>query len=162
MRTSRDRDKISSLRSEGALRREREHKQRIGRIIPLLVFVAVGLLIAKQEFPVVDHWINRLISPKAWEAGEACRSAAQAAMPQSGFTRLLDSGHVEPTKAGYYVSDVQFAVLQSSGVEQNFRFSCNVTHAGEVVAIRRQAEGINNSAAESGTEVTRDTTPPGP
>jgi hypothetical protein len=161
MRASRDRNKISSLRSEGALRREREHKQRLGRIIPLLIFAAVGLLIAKQEFPVVDHWISRLINPQAWEAGEACRSAAQAAMPQSGFTRLQNSGHVERTTAGYYVSDVQFAVLQSSGEEQGFRFSCNVTHAGEVVAIRRQAEDIKAGPAVPGPADIRDTVPPG-
>jgi hypothetical protein len=159
MKSSRDKEEITSLRSEGAMRREREHKRRLGRMIPLLIFAGVGLLIAKQEIPAVDGWISRLLDAEAWQSGEACRNAARAGIQQSGFARLLDSGQVERTAAGFYVGEVQFAVLQPSGDEQHYRFSCNVTHAGEVVAIGRDTEGMNANITESTADVVNDAAP---
>jgi len=129
------------LRSEGAQLREREHRRRMQRIIPLLIFGAVGLLIAKEEIPAVDSWISRLLDADAWNAGEACRKAALADLGQTGYVRATEAGDVEKTHAGYYVGGIEFATLQSAGEEVLVRYSCNVSQAGEVVALNRKESG---------------------
>ena len=123
------------------MKREREHKRRIQRMIPLLIFGAVVLLIAKEEIPAVDNWISRLLDAEAWNAGEACRRAALADMEPSGYIRATEDGEVERTQAGFYVGGIEYAMLQSSGEELRVRYSCNVSQAGEVVALNRQESG---------------------
>ena len=109
------------------------------RLIPLLIFGAIGLLIAKEEIPAVDSWISRLLDADAWNAGEVCRKAALADMEQTGYVRPTEEGDVEKTDAGYYVGGIEYATLKSSGEEVRIRYSCNVSRAGEVVALNRQA-----------------------
>ncbi len=123
------------------MKREREHKRRIQRMIPLLIFGAVVLLIAKEEIPAVDNWISRLLDAEAWNAGEVCRRAALADMEPSGYIRATEDGEVERTQAGFYVGGIEYAMLQSSGEELRVRYSCNVSQAGEVVALNRQESG---------------------
>lgn len=141
MKSRKEQESFNSLRSEGALKREREHKRRMQRIIPLLIFGAVGLLIAKEEIPAVDNWISRLLDADAWNAGEACRRAALADMGQTGYVRATEDGEVERTQAGFYVGGIEYATLQSSGEELRISYSCNVSKAGEVVALNRQESG---------------------
>ena len=111
------------------------------RIIPVLIFGAAALLIAKEELPVVDSWVSRLLDADAWNAGEACRKAALDGTGQADYARLLDPGKVEKTSAGYYVGGVEFANLQSSGEEVRYRYSCNVSQTGEVFALNRKESG---------------------
>jgi hypothetical protein len=138
MKSTKEKETFSSLRSEGAQRREREQRRRMQRIIPLLMFGVVALLIAREEIPAVDSWISRLLDADAWNAGEACRQAAMAGMEQADYARLLDPGKVEKTSAGYYVGGVEFANLQSTGEEIHYRYSCNVSSTGEVLALNRK------------------------
>ena len=84
----------------------------------------------------MDSWISRQLNAEAWNAGEACRQAALGRLEQPDFARLLKAGKVEKTHGGYYIGDISYAVLQSSGEEQQYRYSCNVTSAGEVVTIK--------------------------
>jgi len=127
---------VQSVRSEREDRREREHKRRLHRLIPLLILGTVAVLIAKEEIPAVDSWISRQLNAEAWNAGEACRQAALGRLEQPDFARLLKAGKVEKTHGGYYIGDISYAVLQSSGEEQQYRYSCNVTSTGEVVTIK--------------------------
>lgn len=124
-----------SLRSDAALRREREHSRRMRKLVPLLIFGLVGVFIARQEIPAFSGWVDRLLDAEAWTAGEACRRAALAATGNPGFARLTDNGKTEETDAGYYVGDVEYEVLQTGGEQREYRFSCNVTRGGEVVSI---------------------------
>ena len=132
----RKQENYQSVSSEREDRREREHKRRLHRFIPLLIFGTVAVLIAKQEIPAVDSWISRQLNAEAWNAGEACRQAALGQLEQPDFARLLKTGEVKQTSGGYYVGGVLYAVLQSSGEDLHFRYSCNVTATGEVVTIR--------------------------
>lgn len=141
MKSTKEKETFSSLRSEGAQQREREHRRRMQRVIPLLIFGAVGLLIAKEEIPAVDNWINRLLDADAWNAGEACRKAALADLEQTGYVRSTEAGDVEKTHAGYYVGGIEFETLQSSGEEVRIHYSCNVSQTGEVVALNRKESG---------------------
>ena len=124
-----------SLRSEAALSREREHSQRMKKLVPLLIFGVVAVFIARQEIPAFSSWVDRLLDAEAWTAGEACRRAALAATGNPGFARLTDNGKTEETDAGYFVGDVEYSVLQTGGEQREYRFSCNVTRGGEVVSI---------------------------
>ena len=132
----RNQETVQSVRSEREDRREREPKRRLHRLIPLLIFGTVVVLIAKQEIPAVDSWITRQLNADAWNAGEACRKAALGQLEQPDFARLLKAGKVEQTHGGYYIGDISYAVLQSSGEEQHYRYSCNVSATGEVVTIK--------------------------
>lgn len=128
-------EELKSLRSEGAERREREHRQRMQRLVPIVIFAAIGLFIAKQEIPAVDGWISRLIDAEAWQAIEACSEQARTRLAEPGFARLRDRGKAERTGEGFYVSGLVYSELHSSGAEKSYRFSCNVDQNGRVVAI---------------------------
>jgi hypothetical protein len=142
----RKQETFQSVRSEGAERREREHNRRRQRLIPLLIFGTVAVLIAKQEIPAVDSWISRLLDADAWNAGEACRQAALGRLEQPDFARLLKPGKVEQTRGGYYIGGILYSVLEPSGEEQRYRYSCNVTPAGEVVTINRRGYSAEDAA----------------
>ena len=124
-----------SLRSEGALRREKEHGQRMRKLIPLLIFSLVAVFIAREEIPAFSNWVDRILNADAWTAAEACRTAALAATGNPGFARLTDNGKAEETDDGYFVGDVEYEVLGENGEQRDYSFSCNVTRNGEVVSI---------------------------
>ena len=124
-----------SLRSEAAMRREREHSQRMKRIIPLLIFAIIAVFIASQEIPAFANWVDRLLDAEAWTAAEACRDASKAATANPGFARLTENGSARKTDEGYFVEDVEYTVLGADGQEREYSFGCNVTRAGKVVSI---------------------------
>jgi hypothetical protein len=126
---------FKSLRSERLEQREREHKLRLRRLIPLLIFAAIAVLIAKQEIPAVDSWISRIVNEEAWQAVEACRQMALDTMTQPGYTRIEKRGKAKRTEDGFYVDRLMIAELLNSGEEIRHSFSCNVNRAGVVLAI---------------------------
>lgn len=130
-----EKETMSSLRSEGALRREQEHKQRVKKIIPLLIFVVIAAFIARQEIPAFSSWVDRLLDADGWAAAEACRKDSLQATGLPGFARLLNHGKVQETADGYFVSNVEYAVMEAGGKEREYSFSCNVTRAGKVVSM---------------------------
>jgi len=140
MRNDRDRDSTQTTRSTGTVRRLREHPRRLRHYAPLLVFAVIGLLVARQEIPAVDSWISRLLDADAWNATEACRKAALAAVNRAEYARLERAGKATRTEGGYFVEGVEYASLTDDGKDRRYRFSCNVSHAGEVEAISSTLE----------------------
>ena len=130
-----EKEPMSSLRSEGALRREQEHRRRVKKIIPLLIFAVIAAFIAREEIPAFSSWVDRLLDADGWAAAEACRKDSLQATGLPGFARLLNHGRVETTADGYFVSNVNYAVLGEDGKEREYSFSCNVTRAGKVVSM---------------------------
>lgn len=124
---------LRTLRSgKGAsVRRRGSH----GRVAALLIFGAIAVLIAKQEVPLVDGWISRLLDEDGWRAAEQCRALARSTTGGAEFTRMLRAGKAQRTEGGYYVSGVVLALLNSAGEERTWNFSCNVSPQGEVLAI---------------------------
>ena len=92
-----EKETMSSLRSEEALKREREHKQRMKRIVPLLVFGIIAVLIARQEIPAFSSWVDRLLDADGWAAAEACRKDSLQATGLPGYARLLNHGKAQAT-----------------------------------------------------------------
>lgn len=128
-------EEYSSLKSDRTLRHQRERERRLRRVLPLLIFAGIGVFIAKQEVPAVDRWISRLVNAPAWDATEACNKAAIAATSNPDFARLVKRGKAESTSNGFYVSKVVVTELDAAGEQHRYRFSCNVSSAGEVVAL---------------------------
>ena len=137
-----DRERLRTLRYERHEGR-RGGRQLHGRVAALLVFGAIAVLIAKQEIPWVDSWIDRLLDESAWLAAEQCRDMARKQTGEPDFSRLVESGKAEKTAGGYHVSRVVIAVLDQQGGERTYHFSCNVTPAGEVVAIRGESVNVD-------------------
>ena len=130
-----EKETMSSLRSEGALHREQEHRRRVKKIVPLLIFTGIAVFIARQEIPAFSSWVDRLLDADGWAAAEACRKGSLQATGLPGFARLLNHGKVQVTADGYFVSNVNYAVLGEDGKEREYSFSCNVTRAGKVVSM---------------------------
>jgi len=130
-----EKETMSSLRSEAALRREQEHRRRVKKIIPLLIFAVIAAFIAREEIPAFSSWVDRLLDADGWAAAEACRKDSLQATGLPGFARMLGHGKVEVTADGYFVSNVNYAVLGEDGKELEYSFSCNVTRAGKVVSM---------------------------
>ena len=132
-----------SLRSEGELRRERDHRLRMKNFIPLLIIAGFAVFIARQEIPAFASWLDKLLDAEAWTAAEACRKAVKATTANPGFARLTDNGTARKTDAGYFIEDVEYTVLDKSGKEYSYTFGCNVTPDGEVVSIRGEGTAPN-------------------
>ena len=137
-----DRKRLRTLRSQR--RDDRPGGRQIhGRVAALLVFGAIAVLIAKREIPWFDSWVERMLDESAWLAAEQCRDMARSQTGDPEFARLLKSGRTEKTPGGYHVRDVDVAVLEGAGGERTYRFSCNVTPAGEVVAIHGEIVNVD-------------------
>jgi hypothetical protein len=76
-----------------------------------------------------------LLDADGWAAAEACRKDSLQATGLPGFARLINHGKVQVTADGYFVSNVNYAVLGTDGKEREYSFSCNVTRAGKVVSM---------------------------
>lgn len=151
-----DKPELRTLRSA---RVAGEHRRRSyhGRIAAVLVFGSIAVLIARQEIPAVDDWFSRLLDKEGWHAAEQCRALARDSTGQAQFTRQLHAGKVQRTDGGFYVSGVVLALLGSDGRERTWRFSCNVSNTGEVLAINstvvtdHSGDGAERSTARQDT-----------
>ena len=130
-----DRERLRTLRTERRHGARGARRNLHARVAALLVFGAIVVLIAKQEIPWVDSRVERMLDEPAWLAAEQCRDLARRQTGDPEFARLLKSGKTRRTEGGYHVSRVLIAVLDEEGGERTYHFSCNVTAAGEVVAI---------------------------
>ena len=137
-----DKERLRTLRS-GRHEDRRGGRRVHGRIAALLVFGAIAVLIAKQEIPWFDSWVDRMLDESAWLAAEQCRAMARKQTGEPEFSRMLKSGKTQKTPGGYHVSKVDIAVLDADGGERTYRFSCNVTPAGEVVAIHGDTVNVD-------------------
>lgn len=133
-----DKHGLHTLRSDRSSQHGKEGKN-TGRIAAVLVFGSIAVLIAKQEIPWLNSMLDRLFDKPAWLAAEQCRNMARSQTGQPDFSRLRNSGKTEKTAGGYYVSGVVMAVLNPEGGEHTYHFNCNVTPAGEVVAIHAES-----------------------
>ncbi len=102
------------------------------------MLVAVGFVL-KDQVPVVDNFIDRLLQPKAWQATESCHQAVLAAVERPEFARILERGEANATQKGYYVDDITIGEMNPSGVEARVRFSCYVDSEGKAVNAQRQS-----------------------
>ena len=124
--TQRDREKPS--------RRNRRRHQ----FIAIAIMVIVAGFVLKDQVPLVDAYIDRLLQPKSWQATESCRQAILAAVERPEFARILKNGKANTTQKGYYVDDIVIGEMGPGGTEARVRFSCYVDDEGKVINAQRQ------------------------
>jgi hypothetical protein len=117
--------------------RRRTGKRRLGRYLPLVIFVLFGLFILKEQVPALDQWFQKLTAPERFAGGETCRRAALNAADHPGFARVRHSGTVHDTRDGFYVEGVEIGSLGDGGTETVFRFNCYVDREGTIVSSSR-------------------------
>lgn len=102
------------------------------------MLVAAGFIL-KDQVPMVDAYIGRLLQTQAWQVTESCHQAVLAAIERPEFARILERGEANVTQKGYYVDDITIGEMSTSGVEARVRFSCYVDGEGNVVNAQRQS-----------------------
>ena len=116
----------------------RRSRRRPQKFIAIAIMVVAAGFILKDQIPVVDAYIDRLLQPEAWRATESCRQAVLAAVERPEFARMLERGEANTTQKGYYVDNIVIGEMGASGTETKVRFSCYVDGQGKVVNAQRQ------------------------
>jgi len=100
----------------------------------MVAFMAIALMIAKDEIPQVADFIDRLVDKESWQAADLCRNQALQASMNPDFARIVDGGKVDTTQNGFYVHDITIGEMSNAGGnEQLYSFSCYVSSAGDIV-----------------------------
>ena len=107
------------------------------RLIPILIFGAVALMIAKQEIPVIDQWWSKTFSPDEWHAGQTCQQAAVSNSRSPEFVRVLNPGKVHRTANGIYLEQLIIGEMGARGTEERISYSCYVDHTGALTKLNR-------------------------
>lgn len=115
--------------------------RRLGRLLPFVLLVVIGLLLLREHVPAVDTWLQRHIAPERTAAAEACRQAALASASQPDYARVRRTGTVHETRNGFYVEDVEIGEMGEDGAEAVFMFSCYADAAGRLVNTRKTQAG---------------------
>ncbi len=117
----------------------RRNRHRRHQFIAIAIMVVAAGFVLKDQVPVVDAYIDRLLQPEAWQATESCRQVVLAAVERPEFARILKNGKANTTQKGYYVDDIVIGEMGASGTEVRVRFSCYVDGEGKVVNTQRQS-----------------------
>ena len=125
-----------SAASPGRFRQDRR-KRGPGRLIPLLIVVLVGVVIARQEIPVVAEWWEKTFDAQSWTIKQACQQAALQAAANRQFLRVIASGKVHKTSDGFYVDELMLGEMGADGSEQRVGYSCYLDNAYQLVKINR-------------------------
>ncbi len=118
----------------------RRSRRRLGKAVPIAVFLVATGFILKEQIPAVDSWITRIFQPEAWQAIEACRQAAITAVERPDFARILEGGEAKATQKGYYVDNIVLGEMGARGSEVRSSFSCYVNTNGGVANTHRQPQ----------------------
>ncbi len=107
------------------------------RLVPLLAFLVIGLLIAREEIPAVrDAW-DRLVAPQSWQARYTCQQAAIADSEHRAFSRVLKPGRINRTVDGIYIDRLLIGTMGASGTETRIEYTCYTDAQGKLVKLHR-------------------------
>ncbi len=114
-----------------------QHTRPGRKLIPLLMFAAVGFLIAWNEIPAVNNAWDRIFSPDKWMAKQTCQKAAVEQSQRKEFARLLKPGKVNKTNDGIYIDRLIIGEMGQSGDEERVEYSCYLDSGGKLVKLNR-------------------------
>jgi hypothetical protein len=127
-------------RAPTALETERR-RQRLRRFVPLAIFLLFIGVMAIREMPVAGQWLERVIAPGKWAAGESCRSAALKLVQQPDYARIVVPGQVHETERGFYVENIVVGQMGASGTEERVSVNCYADSRGNVVNVGTAVRG---------------------
>ncbi|HGG58996.1 MAG TPA: hypothetical protein ENK26_03645 [Gammaproteobacteria bacterium] len=122
------------------------------KLLPLLIFAAFALFIAREQFPAVNDGIESLLHPLAFQAVKACRERALSGAENPQFARLIRYGEANPTQAGWFVDDIVVGEMRPGEGEQRVLATCHVDDSGKVVNVFRQPYGAGSPMAREHVE----------
>jgi len=129
-------DEQTAHTGSNAARRSRPARP-LRRLVPLLVFLVIGLLIAREEIPAVrDAW-EHLVAPQSWQARQTCQQAAIADSEHREFSRVLKPGRVNRTVDGIYIDRLLIGTLGESGTETRIEYTCYLDADGRLAKLHR-------------------------
>ena len=84
-----DEEQVNELKTDRFDRTSRQRNRPFRKIIPVLIFVFIAFMIAREEIPAVSDAWERMIVPDEWQAKQACQKAALGSVERQEFTRIL-------------------------------------------------------------------------
>lgn len=119
-------------------RKPGSRKKRRGRsLVPFLIFGGVALFIAAQQFPWIEDYLNKFISPAQQKAIEACRESALLESPQPEFARIIKGGEAVKTQNGVLVENIVIGEMAPGQGEARVRITCHVNSNGVIANLHR-------------------------
>lgn len=118
----------------------------VRQLLPVLIFAAIVLMIARQEVPAVSDWWDRTFSPEEWSARQVCRKGALARAPNQAFARVIDGGEVHRTSDGLYIDGLILGEMGEAGSEVRVECACYLNAAGDLVKLTRTQVGARAAA----------------
>ncbi|MCP9438278.1 MAG: hypothetical protein NHB36_00150 [Nitrospira sp.] len=116
--------------------REGDHRrQRLRRVVPLVIVLLFVGIIVVREVPVAGQWLQRVIAPAEWAAAEACRSAALKLVAQPDYARIVAPGRIHATARGFYVENIVVGQMGARGTEERLSVNCYADAEGNVVSV---------------------------
>ena len=110
-------------------------------LVPALLLLVFGFIVAYHEIPALAQWWERLAEPQAWKAKQMCQQAALSEVARPAFARVLEPGEVHSTQDGLYVEGLMLGEMSETGAEQAVAYSCYLDSAGELVRVNRLQDG---------------------
>lgn len=127
-----DTDPRGEAPSHRSLRPEQRRGHPFRRVVPFVIMAGVGLLIARNEVPVVGEWWERTFFAADWKAGNTCREAVLKEAGRGRYARVLRSGKVHRTQDGPYVDGLRVEVLDDTGADRVLEFTCYLDNTGQL------------------------------
>jgi hypothetical protein len=104
----------------------------------VLVLLGMGLMIARQEIPVVRDFLDGLIDPRGHRAVVVCREAALAASRSPAFAVVVRGGEVQATPGGFVVRKLVIGEMMPEEGEVLVTHTCHVDRDGVVIQLYRE------------------------
>ena len=117
-----------------------QRRNRMKRLIPLIVLAVFAVIIARQEIPAVDNWWQKTFAHDAWRVKETCRKAVLEDAKDRRYVRVLTMGKVHHTADGPYVDGLRIKVLGASGADETIHYTCYLDNTGQLFRLTRNSE----------------------
>jgi hypothetical protein len=117
-------------------------------VVPLLIALVVGSVIAYREVPWVQRQAQHLLNPAQARAVEACEVAALKLASAPDFARIVTPGRVHVTQRGFYVERIVLGQMAQQGGEQRSFVDCYADLDGNVVNVGVPARRGSTPPAE--------------
>ncbi len=123
----------------------RKTRRSLTRLLPVLIFAAIGLFILKQENDTANDWFDRTFHPEQWAAIDTCRRSALTESTQPSTARVIKRGKANKTQNGYLVEALLVGEMGADGQEQRYSFSCYVDGTGKLLNTHRGSAALGSN-----------------
>ena len=127
----------SASREPAYIREGRRRRKTARRIIPFLILLVFGFVIAREEIPLVYEWSEKTFRPAVWSAKKTCQQAALGQAENRQYVRILKPGRLHKTQDGQYIDRLVLGEMGASGAEEMIEYSCYLDAQGKLYKLNR-------------------------